>query len=228
VPILNVDSISVPSREGATITWENVDILVTDVASLDGIFGMNLLVPAITLDPDDPFGSLFDISPPPVTGVVIDTTNAADPVMRFATSFAIGTAYEWLGNTFTAAERANPAMGSFTADPDSDGLPNLVEYALGLDARAADRGAAPVPGKVVVSGGEFLALSFSRPVGGSAGVNYVIEASNDLQTWRREVGEVVLHQTVVNGDRETLTYRTTTSLAAGVRVFMRLAVETAQ
>ena len=227
VPILNIDRISVPSREGAMIVWENVDILVLDVASLDGIFGMNLLVPAITLDPDDVLGSITDISPLTVTGVVIDTTNAADPVMRIATGFAGGTAYEWLGNTFTAAERSNPAVGAFTADPDADGLANLVEYALGLDARAADRGAAPAPGKVAVSGSEFLALSFSRPVGGSAGVNYVVEASNDLQTWRREVGEVVLHQTVVNGDRETLTYRTTTSLAASPRVFLRLAVETA-
>jgi hypothetical protein len=197
------------------------------VASLDGIFGMNLLVPAITLDPDDPFGSLFDISPPPVTGVVIDTTNAADPVMRLATSFASGTAYDWLGNTFTAAERSNPAIGSFSADPDADGLPNLVEYALGLDARAANRGAAPAVGKVVVSGNNFLTLSFSRPVGGNAGVNYHVEVSNDLQTWRRGVGDVVLHQTAVDGNRETLTYRATSTLAAGAKVFMRLAAETA-
>ncbi len=228
VPILNVDRISVPSREGAAIVWENVDILVTDVASLDGIFGMNLLVPAITLDPDDPLGSLFDISPLTATGVVIDTTNAADPVMRIATNFASGTAYEWLGNTFSAAERSNPAVGSFTADPDSDGLPNLVEYALGLDARAADPGAAPVVGKAAVGGGQFLTLSFSRPAGGRSGVNYHAEVSNDLQTWRRGGGDVVLHQTAVDGDRETLTYRATSTLTTGTRFFMRLAVETAQ
>ena len=227
VPILNLDRISVPSREGATIVWENVDILVTDVASLDGIFGMNLLVPAITLDPDDPFGSLFDISPPPVTGVVIDTTNATDPVMRLATSFASGTAYDWLGNTFSAAERSNPAVGSFTADPDLDGLPNLVEYALGLDARTSSSGQVPVASTTTVGGNAFLTLSFSRPIGGRSGVNYIVETSNDLQTWRRGAGDVVLLQTAANGDRETLTYRTTTSLASASRAFLRLAVETA-
>jgi hypothetical protein len=225
VPILNVDRISVPSREGATIVWENVDILVTDVASLDGIFGMNLLVPAATIDPEDPLGSAFDFSPLTVDAVVIDTTNAADPVMRLATGFASGTVYEWLGSTFSASERSDPAVGSLSADADGDGLANLVEYALGLDARAASGGAAPEVEKIAADGGEFLALSFSRPVGGAAGVNTFVEVSNDLQTWRRGATEVVLHQTVTEGDRETLTYRAAAPLGDGSLVFLRLVAE---
>ena len=46
VPILNVDRVSVPTREGAVLVWKNVDLLIADVAGLQGIFGMNLLVPA--------------------------------------------------------------------------------------------------------------------------------------------------------------------------------------
>ena len=50
VPVLTLDRISIPSADGRDIIWENVDVLVLDVAGLDGIFGMNLLLPASTID----------------------------------------------------------------------------------------------------------------------------------------------------------------------------------
>ncbi len=246
VPILTLDRISVTSREGAVIVWENVDVLVADVAGLDGIFGMNLLVPSVTIDSGmlagltgdgeisgsltDSLGLLlallFDISPSPFTGIVIDTTNASDPVMRLATPRASGTAYGWLGAAFSAAERSDPVIGALASDPDGDGLVNLAEYALGLDARVANAAAGPVAKKVSAGGGDYLALSFSRPTGGAAGVAYAVELSNDLATWRRSASEVVLHQTLSDGARETLTYRATTPLTAGARLFLRLVVET--
>ncbi len=247
VPILSLDRLKATSREGAVLVWENVDVLVADVAGLDGIFGMNLLVPAVTIDSSalggltgggtvsdsmlDALGPLlaflFDISPGPFSGVVIDTTNAADPVMRLATPRAAGTAYAWLGATFSAAERSNPAIGSMGADADGDGLANLLEYALGTDARTASAGAAPVAGKTSVESEEFLALTFSRPAGGVAGVNYAVEISDDLQTWRRGGGEVVLHATATQAGRETLTYRAAAPLTAKPRLFLRLATEPA-
>lgn len=32
------------------MVWKNVDVLVADVAGLDGVFGMNLLLPSVTID----------------------------------------------------------------------------------------------------------------------------------------------------------------------------------
>lgn len=245
VPILNLDRLSVSSREGAVLVWKNVDILVADVAGLDGIFGMNLLVPSVTIDSGTLTGLtgdgeipsslleqlgpllalLFDISPGPFSGIVIDTTNAADPVMRVATSFAAGTVYDWLGSTFTAAERSDPQVGSLSADADGDGLPNLIEYALGLDARSPSPDAHPVVGKTSAGGGEYLEFSYSRPAGGRPGVTYAVEASDDLRTWRRDSAAVALQSAVASGDRETLTYRAAAGLTAGARRFLRLAVE---
>ena len=47
-------------------------------------------------------------------------------------------AEDWRGLTFTTAELANPAISGWAADPDGDGIPNLLEYAFGLDPHSPD------------------------------------------------------------------------------------------
>jgi hypothetical protein len=53
VPILTIDEISVPTEEGMDLAFRDVDVLVLDIEGLDGVFGMNLLVPAMTLTLED-------------------------------------------------------------------------------------------------------------------------------------------------------------------------------
>jgi hypothetical protein len=49
-------------------------------------------------------------------------------------SHALGNTYgNWKTQVFSAAEQANPAISGETADIMSDGIPNLMKYALGLD-----------------------------------------------------------------------------------------------
>lgn len=55
VPILEVNEIRVPARDGIELVWENVRILVFEhpelaELGLEGIFGMNLVGPAATID----------------------------------------------------------------------------------------------------------------------------------------------------------------------------------
>ena len=50
VPLLTVDQIAIPAADGTTVVWQNVDVLVLDAAGLDGVVGLNLLLPAITMD----------------------------------------------------------------------------------------------------------------------------------------------------------------------------------
>lgn len=44
----------------------------------------------------------------------------------------------WLRRFFSEAERSNPALSGDLADPDGDGIPNLLEFVLGLNPRLAD------------------------------------------------------------------------------------------
>ena len=64
------------------------------------------------------------------------------------------------------------------ADPDHDGLPNLVEYALGLDPLSPGTVAIPKLG----SANGYLTLTFTRPLS-ATDVSYIVQVSSDLATW---------------------------------------------
>ncbi len=55
-------------------------------------------------------------------------TGASEP---FTLIFAVGTTARWQGESFEAAQLADPAVSSLAADPDTDGIPNVLECAFG-------------------------------------------------------------------------------------------------
>lgn len=79
----------------------------------------------------------------------------------------------WRGRYFENA--ASAGAGADTADPDSDGLPNLLEYALGGDPVGGDGGERP---QVGVAGGMRLTLSFTRIA--EASLTYLVEAADTV------------------------------------------------
>jgi hypothetical protein len=81
----------------------------------------------------------------------------------------------WQASHFTAAERADATISGDTADPDQDGIPNLLEYALGLDPRQADVGGLPTAG---MQDG-YLTLTYHQNKE-ATDINYVVEACGDL------------------------------------------------
>jgi len=112
-----LDEIRLTDTEGRDLVWKNVEVLVVDdVAGLDGIFGMNLLVPSVTLDLtalglsdldlgelgseqdlEDLLGDyaallgilglLQDQSPGFFDTVVFDATDESHPQLRFGSSY---------------------------------------------------------------------------------------------------------------------------------------------
>ncbi len=69
-------------------------------------------------------------------------------------------------------------------DPDFDGVPNLLEYALNLDPQAPDTNGLPSIGKAVnpADGKLYLTFSYRRLINGG-GISYVVETSTDLVSW---------------------------------------------
>lgn len=84
----------------------------------------------------------------------------------------------WLSTRFTLNERSNPALGTHDADPDRDGLSNLLEYALGLEPRIAD---ISHPLEVVATANDWT-CTFARPADRSD-LTYLVEFSSNLTTW---------------------------------------------
>jgi hypothetical protein len=127
----------------------------------------------------------------------------------------------WRFAHFTTAELADSTIGGDAADPDADGLPNLLEYALGADPKTADL---PTIAPVVGTAADRLTLTYTRPVA-ITDVAYTVEWSADLQTWTTGATATETLGTTDNGDgTATVVVRSVATLSATPRQFLRLRV----
>lgn len=126
---------------------------------------------------------------------------------------------DWQGANFPG--ETDPAVIGPDADPDGDGISNLVEYALGLDPLAASVDGLPAGGTIESEGEEYLTLSFTRPAGLSD-VAYNVAASSDMLDWSAGAVEVLV--TPGAGETEEVIYRHPQPLSSGARGFLRLEV----
>lgn len=140
---------------------------------------------------------------------------------RSVARFTPWTALEiWRDQYFSSP--ANSGPGADAADPEGDGLVNLIEYALGSPPVIADAAAAPT-GFVAAAGGmRYPALRVVR-TGRRSDVTYTVEVSADLRNWASGPGV-----TTTATDAETLLeVRANQSLAAVARCYLRLRVTVA-
>jgi hypothetical protein len=116
---------------------------------------------------------------------------------------------QWRYATF--GDDAGSALAEDTSDWDHDGTPNLLEYALALNALSPDSQGLPAP--MLVNG--YLTLSY---VPSAADVQYLIESSSNLLQWGTADVEAVAMANPVPPN--LLTFR---SKSSG-RAFLRLKV----
>ncbi len=110
---------------------------------------------------------------------------------------------------------ANAGNGSDSADPDLDGLPNLVEYALGLDPMAASTTGLPT---VTTTGTDWV-YTYTRPTA-TTELTYTVEISTNLVDWTLVP---TVHEFVTSsGGVET--WHALYPLNAAARIFFRLKV----
>lgn len=85
----------------------------------------------------------------------------------------------WQTEHFSAGEIADPNVSGLLADPDHDGLANLLEYALGLDPRSAAADGLPA---VSVTATDWV-FQYTRPADRDD-IYYIVQMSTDLTLWQ--------------------------------------------
>ncbi len=111
-------------------------------------------------------------------------------------------AYEaWRAIEFTAPELANLLISGENADPDHDGIANLIEFALGLPPKERNTGILPRAALETFGSDRFLTFTYVRPASGNRFV-FTPQTSSDLVVW--------------NGDPAQFTTVATTDLGGGL------------
>ncbi|MDB6004255.1 MAG: hypothetical protein JWR15_1242 [Prosthecobacter sp.] len=111
--------------------------------------------------------------------------------------------------------------GADAAINTADSMPNLVKYALGLNANVAAPPAQLPAGSVTASSGQnYLTLTIPRRMR-RTDTTYTVQVSSDLEAWNSGAGHTVVVQ-----DAETqLVVRDAQPMSAGGKRFIRLAVQ---
>ena len=125
----------------------------------------------------------------------------------------------WRLANFTAAELADSSFSGDLADPDNDGLSNLMEYALGLppkDPAPANRPYASVTGG-------YLTLTYTRAKA-ATDISLVVEQSNNLVNWQSGPGYIQQVSSADEGPIQRITVQLTIPIAGAPVSYLRLRV----
>ncbi|MDB6139762.1 MAG: putative alpha-L-arabinofuranosidase, partial [Verrucomicrobiaceae bacterium] len=126
----------------------------------------------------------------------------------------------WQALKFTPAELGSTSISGPTADPDHDGLSNLLEYAFALEPKTASRAGRPVPGQQTTGGKTYLTYAFTQPRA-ITDLTYTVQVSADLITWNSGPAYVIR---VDDGSTDQAVYRDVTALGDTAQHFLRLRV----
>jgi hypothetical protein len=107
------------------------------------------------------------------------------------------------------------------ADPDGDGLNNLMEYLYGLNPAQMDAAPQLVPAVETINAAPHLTVSI-RLSGGASDVTAIPQFSSDLVNWSNNPSILQLLQSVAGDDgRVTWKYYDTAALSTNAQRFVR-------
>ena len=125
----------------------------------------------------------------------------------------------WRRANFNPAELARPSISGDLADPDYDGLANLMEYALGLPPK--DPTAVNRPYASITSG--YLTLTYTRAKS-ATDVSVEVEQSNDMVTWQSGSNQLRQLSVINHGATQVITVQAASPVSSNAASFLRLRV----
>ena len=126
--------------------------------------------------------------------------------------YGVSPGQAWKDTHFTAAEIADPSISGDSADPDGDGLGNLLEYVFNRDPRQREQSPVMTVSVTSQSGSHNLLLSFPHNRN-ATDVTLTYEGSSNLQTWTVAQSELV-SVIVTSSEIEQITVRLPSSASA--------------
>lgn len=206
-----IQNITFPAIADLTYTTSPLVLNVTASSGLDVSF-------SVTSGPASVAGNLLYLNGVGTVTVRATQTgnnnySAAEPVDRSFT--IISNILSWIGKHFTADELADSNISGFNADPDYDGLTNLLEYALDLKPKSTDITGLPEAG----SSGTDWTYTYTRPAE-RPDLTYEVEMSTDLTNWTT----VGVTHTMIADHGVTQVWQASVPIAFYAHVFYRLKV----
>lgn len=125
----------------------------------------------------------------------------------------------WRQSNFSVDDLADANVSAPVADPDGDGVVNLMEYALALDPLQAGSEHLPVGDYLQQNGNSVFVFSFVR-ANAARDITYTVEVSDDLLAWQ----DSTLPMETVDQGNGTSTVRLSIPLPAVSKRFMRLRI----
>ncbi len=167
------------------------------------------------IEPDQTFSLNLGI---PVGAVIPGSPGTATVTVTTSTPPYV----QWQNSKFSPSDLLDPSISGDLADPDHDGIPNLLEYAFGFDPKIANSTPYQTVAIQSVNGTNYLTLSF-RYVPTATDLTYNPQCGPSMTSWSSALMQV--GSPVTNGDgTQTLTYRDNVPTSQAAQRFMRLLV----
>jgi hypothetical protein len=112
------------------------------------------------------------------TGIMVTASNGVPPNATQIFTLNIATQ----AANYIASFGLSGTDAVLTADPDHDGIANLMEYALGLNPAVASLSGLPVVTVKNYSGTSYLSMTFNRS-SLATDLTYIVQVSGDMVSW---------------------------------------------
>jgi len=211
------------NRPGSGIVWGICNLAGGEIVAYDAGNVGHVLWTSQSKASRDSLGSYVKYTAPTIANGKVYAPTGAN---RFVVYGLLTAPYQlWRQANFTSAELTNSSISGDLADPDGDGIPNLMEYALGLNPKVPDLSGLPIASVQNLECTNYLTIAYKQVLY-NTDISYTVQVSSDLVTWNSGPGFTApIGPPVDNGNgTETWTVQDTVPFDSTSARFIRLKI----